>query len=103
MALLQPESGDPGLKRATTESVGAPEVEDRLVRDGRQIIARGSLVCGECGLPLPGSPAVSIALALACGWCGHSAPAREFFRAEVRDAPASAVEMVARLFDDERR
>jgi len=97
MALIQPNSGDPGEDRATTESVGAPEVEHRLIRDGRQVIARGSLICSECELPLPGRPAVAASTLVHCGWCGHTARARELFRPNVRDAPANGVALVARL------
>lgn len=98
MAIFSADSGDPGDDRAASpEHVGAPEIEHRIIRDGRQVIARGSLVCGECGLSLPGSPAISAAANLACGWCGHSAPAREFFRAGAAGPPASEVELVARL------
>jgi hypothetical protein len=100
MAILQPNHGDPGDNRASSpEHVGAPEIEDRIIRDGRQVIASGTLACAECGLPLPGRPAVSILQTLDCGWCGHSAPARAFFRADggSRGAPASRVELVARL------
>jgi hypothetical protein len=97
MALLQPDFGDPGEDRAATESVGAPEVEDRLVRDGRQVIAHGSLVCSECDLPLPGRPAVAVTTLLHCAWCGHTAQARELFRPDVLDAPANRVTLVARL------
>jgi len=97
MALLHSDHGDPGEDRATTEAVGAPEIEHRLVRDGRQVIAFGSLACSSCDLPLPGRPTVSVAHPLQCGWCGHSGPAREFFRADATGPPASGVELVARL------
>ena len=97
MALLQPDIGDPGEDRARTESVGAPEAEHRLIRDGHQVIAHGSLICPECELPLPGRPAVAVTTFLHCGWCGHSARARELFRPNVLDAPANGVALVARL------
>jgi hypothetical protein len=97
MALFQPDFGDPGEDRATSESAGAADLEPRLVRDGHQVIARGSLVCTECDLPLPGRPAVSAAAVLHCGWCGHAARARELFRPDLVDAPANRVALVARL------
>jgi len=99
MALLAPDHGDPGEDRVSTGSVGGHEaqLERRLVRDGSQVIARGSLLCPECDLPLPGRPAVPASQTLRCGWCDYSAPARELFRAGVSDTEANAVALVARL------
>jgi hypothetical protein len=98
MALIQPDFGDPGDDRAASpEHVGAPEIEHRLIRDGRQVVARGALVCSECDLPLPGRPAVAAQAFVHCGWCGHSARARELFRTGVDDTPGNAVALVARL------
>ncbi|HYH62060.1 MAG TPA: hypothetical protein VD766_09360 [Solirubrobacterales bacterium] len=99
MALLQPDHGDPGEDRVSAGAVGGPEVqlEHRLIRDGSQVIARGALICTECELPLPGRPAVAAQALVHCGWCGHTARARELFRQDVRDAPANAVALVARL------
>jgi hypothetical protein len=99
MALIQPESGDPGEDRAVAGAVGADsaEFERKLLNDGHQVIAYGSLICSECELPLPGRPAVAAPALIHCGWCGHSARARELFRPNVVDAPANGVALVARL------
>ena len=99
MALLQPDHGDPGEDRVSAGAVGGPEtqLERRLIQDGAQVIATGSLICAECELPLPNRPDVAAPATLHCGWCGHSARAREFFRAGVSDAPGNAVSLVARL------
>jgi hypothetical protein len=99
MALIQPESGDPGEDRAVAGAVGADaaELERKLLSDGRQVIAYGSLICPECELPLPGRPAVAAGTVLHCGWCGHTARARELFRPNVLDAPANGVALIARL------
>ncbi len=99
MALLQPESGDPGSDRVGAGALGGPEVEleRRLLRDGVQVIASGALICSACELPLPGRPAVAASEVLHCGWCGHSAPARDLLRADVHDTAANAVALVARL------
>ena len=99
MALLQPDHGDPGEDRASAGAVGGPEtqLERRLIKDGSQVIARGALICPECELPLPGRPAVAAQALVHCGWCGHSARARELFRPGVRDAPGNSVALVARL------
>ena len=99
MALIQPDYGDQGDDRAVAGALGADsaELERKLIADGRQVIAYGSLICSECELPLPGRPAVGVATVLHCGWCGHTARARELFRPNVLDAPANGVAMVARL------
>ncbi len=99
MTLVQPDFDDQGSKRVVAGAVGADSValERKLLRDGHQVIARGSLICPECELPLPGRPAVPARALIHCGWCGHSAPARELFRANVLDAPANAVALVARF------
>lgn len=91
--------GDPGEERAAAGALGGAraELELRLLRDGVQVIARGSLVCPRCDLPLPGRPAVAASRVLHCGWCGHAAPARELLRERLGDAPASRVALVARL------
>ena len=93
------DAGDPGEDRAATGALGGTEsqLERKLIADGVQVIARGSLVCPECDLPLPGTPAVPAAGVLACGWCGHAAPAMDLLRANRFDAPASRVALVARL------
>lgn len=99
MALLQPDHGDPGEDRVTSGTVGGDEAlaERRLLRDGFEVIARGSLVCSECDLPLPGRPAVRASEMLSCSWCGHEARARELLRHNVADTEANAVALVARL------
>lgn len=91
--------GDPGEDRVAAGAVGGAEaqLELRLTRDGVQVLARGSLVCPECELPLPSRPAVPAFRVLHCGWCGHSAPARALLREDVSDAPGSRVALVARL------
>ncbi len=96
---MQPEFGDPGEDRAVAGAVGADsvELERKLLSDGHQVIAYGSLICTECELPLPGRPAVASATMLHCAWCGHTARARELFRPNVLDAPANGVALVARL------
>ena len=99
MALLQPDHGDQGEDRAVAGAVGADaaELERKLLRDGHQVISYGSLICTECELPLPGRPAVAATSVVHCGWCGHSARARELFHRDVLDAPANGVALVARL------
>ena len=99
MALIQPDFGDQGDDRAVAGALGADsaELERKLLTDGVQVIAYGSLICSECELPLPGHPAIAAPTIVHCGWCGHSARARELFRRNVVDAPGNGVAMVARL------
>lgn len=99
MALIQPDHGDRGEDRAVAGAVGADslELERKLLSDGYQVIARGSLICPECELPLPGRPAVRASQLLSCAWCGHSARARELLRVDASDTDANAVALVARL------
>jgi hypothetical protein len=99
MAFLQPDPGDPGEDRAAAGTVGGPEIqlERRLITDGLQVIARGSLICPDCELPLPGRPSVRASALLECAWCGHSAPARDLLRVDVRDTESNRVALVARL------
>jgi hypothetical protein len=99
LALFQSDSGDPGEAKAQAAEGIAREshLERRLIRDGSQVIAHGSMICPECDLPLPGRPAVSASLMLTCSWCGHRAPAWALFQAGAADTPANAVSLVARL------
>ena len=94
-----PDPGDPGEQRVGTGSVGGSEslLELRLLRDGHQVIVRGSLICPGCELPLVVPGAIPIGERLECGFCSHSAPAREFVRSRVRDTVVNRVAMVARV------
>lgn len=96
---LTPDPGDPGEERVGTGAVGGSEslLELRLLRDGHQVIARGSLICPGCELPVSPLPKVGVGEPLDCSFCGHSAPARDFVRGRVLDTAANAVAMVARL------
>lgn len=99
MALFEQPFGDPGEDRVTAGTAAGPAVqlERRLLRDGHQVIASGALICAECELPLPGRPAVAASALIHCGWCGHTARARELIRPGINDTDANAVELVARL------
>ncbi|MDQ3571917.1 MAG: hypothetical protein M3383_03540 [Actinomycetota bacterium] len=99
MALLNPDPGDRGAERASAGSIGGAEaqLEQQLLRDGRQVIAKGALICPSCDLPMPGTPTVPAARVLHCGWCGHSGSARELLRTDIHDTDANAVALVARI------
>lgn len=96
---VAPNPGDRGEDRATTGAAGRSEAQlaQRLLRDGRQVIARGALICPDCDLPLPGRPTIAASKVVHCGWCGHAAPARALLRRDVFDTAANRVELVARL------
>ena len=97
---LTPDSGDPGEERVGAGAVGGSEalLERRLLRDGHQVIVRGSMICPACELPVsPPFPKVSVGKELVCAYCSHAAPARDFVRGLVRDTVANRVAMVARL------
>ena len=97
---LTPDPGDPGEERVGSGSVGGSEalLELRLLRDGHQVIVRGSLICPGCELPLsPPLPKVGAGEELGCSYCDHHAPARDFVRGLVRDTAVNRVALVARL------
>ena len=99
MALLFPQPGDRGEPDVKTGRSGGSAVgEDRrLVRNGVQVLARGSLACPHCALPISPAPKVHPRAPLSCGFCDHTATAAEFLRRDVDDAPANSVALVARL------
>ncbi|MGH2951672.1 MAG: hypothetical protein ACRDKX_06480 [Solirubrobacterales bacterium] len=96
---LAPDPGDRGEPDVKLGRVGGSAVgEDRrLVRDGVQVLARGALACPACDLPISPAPRIRPRAELACGFCDHTAPAREFLREGSFDAPANDVAVVARL------
>ena len=71
--------------------------ERRLVRDGAQVVSHGALVCPECALPLAIGGRMRAGLPVRCGFCDHTAPAREFVREDVYDTVANEVYLVARV------
>ena len=98
MALLFPQPGDRGEPDVKTGRTGGSAVgEDRrLVSDGVQALAWGALACPACDLPVWPAPKLRPREPLACAYCDHEAPAIEFLREEVADAPANDVVLVAR-------
>ena len=96
---VAPDPGDRGEPAVRIGRTGGSAIgEDRrLVTNGIQVLAEGALACPECALPISPAPRLRPGLPLACGWCEHTAPAVEFIRRDVRDAPGNAVALVARL------
>ena len=99
MAFLFPQPGDrgePDIKQGRSGGSALGE-ERRVVRDGVQVLAHGSLVCPECDLPVWPAPKLRPREPLACAFCAHESQAIEFLREDVVDAPANDVVLVARL------
>ncbi len=96
---LPADPGDPGQPKAKVGRVDGSEAgaERRLVRDGAQVLSHGALVCPRCALPLAIGGRMRAGLAVRCGYCDHSAPAREFVREDVFDTLANEVYLVARV------
>jgi hypothetical protein len=94
---LAPDPGDrgePDVRQGTTG--GSVAGDPRLVDHGRQVLARGALVCPSCSLPISPVPRVRPRAMLSCAFCDHSARALDFLRRDVLDAPANDVVLIAR-------
>jgi hypothetical protein len=96
---LPADPGDPGQPKTKLGRVDGSEAgsERRLVRDGVQVLGHGALICPGCALPLASHGAVSAGRSVQCGFCDHTAPAREFVREDVYDTVGNEVYVVARL------
>ena len=96
---VAPDPGDRGEPDVKVGRTGGSAVgEDRRVLNhGLQVLARGALVCPECGLPIAPSPRVKPRSELRCGFCDHAAAAIEFLREDVYDTVANEAILVARL------
>jgi hypothetical protein len=96
---LSGDPGDPGQPKTRLGRVDGSEAgaERRLVRDGVQVLSHGALVCPKCALPLAVGGRIRAGLAVRCGFCDHTAPAREFVREDVYDTVANEVYLVARV------
>ena len=99
MGLFTPDPGDPGEPQVRIGRTGGAEAgeERRLIRDGAQVLAHGALVCPACELPILPAGRFRAAGELRCGFCEHSAAAREFIREDVFDTVANEVYLVARV------
>ena len=96
-----PLHGDPFGHEPVRETrkvrVGDIGEERRLVRDGMQVMARGSMICPECTLPISPPPRIRPKAELRCGFCDHLAPAHAFVRDGTFDTFANEVLVVARV------
>lgn len=96
---LPADPGDPGrpstgIGRVDGERAGAHHL---LVRDGRQVLAHGALICPECALPLAVSRPFSAGTSLVCGYCDHAGSGRDFLAEDVFDTVSNEVYLVARV------
>jgi uncharacterized Zn finger protein (UPF0148 family) len=96
---IGPDPGDPGEPQVRIGRTGGAEAgeERRLVRDGAQVLAHGALICPECDLPLAADRRLPATGRLRCGFCDHTAEARDFIREDVYDTVSNEVYLVARV------
>jgi hypothetical protein len=99
VGFIAPDPGDPGEARVDAGNANGAELGEhrRLVRDGSQVLAHGSLVCPECELPIAVAYRLPATGDLRCGFCDHVAEAREFIREDVFDTVENEVYLVARV------
>jgi hypothetical protein len=71
--------------------------EWRVSRDGIEVIAHGALVCPQCNAPQVIGDPLAAGDEVECGFCGHSARAREFLVRDIFDTVANEAYLVARL------
>jgi hypothetical protein len=88
--------GEPDVKLGRTGGSAVGE-DRRLVRDGLQVLAQGSMLCPACELPISPPARIRPKAELRCGFCDHTGPAHAFVRDDVVDTPANAVVVVARV------
>jgi hypothetical protein len=99
VGFLAPDPGDPGEARVDAGQAGGGALGEhrRLVRDGSQVLAHGSLICPSCELPIAAERPLPATGALRCGFCDHTAEARRFIREDVFDTVENEVYLVARV------
>ena len=96
---LPADPGDPGQPDVRSGRVdgSVAGAHRRLLRDGAQVLAHGALICPSCSIPLAAAVPLPVGARLACGYCEHTAPAREFLTEDVYDTPGNEAQLVARL------
>jgi len=100
MALeLAPDPGDRGEPEVRQGRSGGAALGEhrRLLSCGSQVLARGSLICPGCALPLSPPPRIRPRAELRCGFCAHAGPAIGFLDQGFDDTPANDVVLVARV------
>lgn len=97
---LEPLGGDfDPIRPDRLEKIQAADVgpERQIVADGIEVLQHGALVCPDCELPVWPPHRMPAATELCCGFCGHTAQAREFLLPDVYDTVGNEVFLVARL------
>ena len=91
--------GDPGRPEVQLgRAAGADAAFERhIARDGVQVLAHGALVCPGCDLPIALSAPIGAGSWVRCGFCDHTARAREFLSRDVFDTLANEAQLVARI------
>jgi hypothetical protein len=84
-----------GRAQSGTRAALADVVQRRSDRSDR--LCAGTLACGGCDAPIPAGPApLSLSAELACGFCGHRGPARDFLSLARPTRPAHVAVHVTR-------
>ena len=95
---LTPQPADAGGPDGRTEHVDERlDERKRLVADGMQVLARGTMVCPSCALPISPPARARPREEMQCGFCDHDGPVHEFVRGDVVDTAANEVRIVARI------
>lgn len=99
MSFIAPDHGDRGEPDVKLGRTGGSAVGEQrqIVRDGAQVLARGSLACPVCSLPISPAPRIRPRQALRCAYCDHAAPALDYLREDVADTESNDVILVARV------
>jgi hypothetical protein len=90
------DAGRPNLQLGRVAGAQAG-FEQRIARDGVQVLAHGSLVCPECDMPLALAGPIAAGAWLRCGFCEHTERARQFLAADIFDTLANEAQLVARI------
>lgn len=91
--------GEPGrpsirLGRAAGAQAG---FEQRILREGVEVIAHGALICPGCAMPIAAAGALPAGAEMGCGFCGHSARVRDYLVRDVYDTVGNEAQLVARI------
>lgn len=95
---LTPQPGEPGDRETAAGRIDERfDERKRLVADGMQVLARGSLICPRCTLPISPPPRLRPTAKMTCGFCHHADVVHAFVRGDIVDTAANEVRIVARL------
>jgi hypothetical protein len=98
MALhFDPRESEPLAGAPAPGSVDRSGTQHRLIREGREALAHGAMVCPGCAMPVSLAEPIGVATELRCGYCETAAPARRYLVRDVYDTAANEVYLVARI------